>query len=227
VVLDTEHVRTGRVSVRIVPHDPMHKIPRRQAQCNLAEVRTVAVGHAQVEQLATPRELELVYFLAEAFFLGADFFLMAFLAGDFLAAAFLAGAFFTGFLAADFLAAAGFLAADFFLAAAGFLAMVFLTTGFLAEDFLTGFLAADFLAAAGFCDGGSGGTTSVLVDSSLTRAMRRRACSDAGCQFGRAISGDANRACANAGAGVPWREAWLSLRTESGRGHQSVCVRDQ
>ena len=170
-----EHVRTGRASVRIVPHDPMHKIPRRQAQCNLAEVRTVAVGHARVEQLATPRELELVYFLAEAFFLGADFFLMAFLAGDFLAAAFLAGDFFTAFFAGDFLAAAGFLAADFFLAAAGFLAMVFLTAGFLAGDFLTGFLAADFLAAAGFCDGGSGGTTSVQVDLAPTRAMPRRA----------------------------------------------------
>ena len=163
--------------------------------------------------------MEVVYFfLGAAFFLVADFF---------LGAAFLAGDFFTAFFAGDFLAAAGFLAADFFLAAAGFLAMVFLTAGFLAGDFLTGFLAADFLAAAGFCDGGSGGPTSVLVDSSLTRAMRRRACSDAGCQFGRAIPGDANRACANAGAGVPWREAWLSLRTESGRGHQSVCVRDQ
>ena len=110
-------------------------------------------------------ELELVYFFLEAgFFLVADFF---------LGAAFLAGDFFTAFLAGDFLAAAGFLAADFFLAAAGFLAMVFLTTGFLAGDFLTGFLAADFLAAAGFCDGGSGGPTSVLVDSSLTRAMPR------------------------------------------------------
>ena len=45
-------------------------------------------------------ELELVYFfLGAAFFLVADFFLgAAFLAGDFL----------TGFLAADFLAAAGF-----------------------------------------------------------------------------------------------------------------------
>ena len=163
-------------------------------------------------------ELELVYFFLEAgFFLVADFF---------LGAAFLAGDFFTAFLAGDFLAAAGFLAADFFLAAAGFLAMVFLTAGFLAGDFLAGFLAADFLAAAGFCDGGSGGPTSVQVDHALTWAMRRRAHAQ-GCrmQFGRAIPGDADRASANAGAGVPWREAWLSLRTESGRGHQSVCAR--
>ena len=164
-------------------------------------------------------ELELVYFFLEAgFFLVADFF---------LGAAFLAGDFFTAFLAGDFLAAAGFLAADFFLAAAGFLAMVFLTAGFLAGDFLTGFLAADFLAAAGFCDGGSGGPTSVLVDSSLTRAMPR--CAHAGMQYAirAAILGDANRAFANAGAGVPWREAWLSLRTGSGRGHQLVCARAQ
>ena len=154
----------------------MHKIPRRQAQCTLAEVRTIAAGHAQVEQLAKPRELELVYFFLEAgFFLVADFF---------LGAAFLAGDFFTAFFAGDFLAAAGFLAADFFLAAAGFLAMVFLTTGFLAETFLTGFLAADFLAAAGFCDGGSGGPTSVQVDHALTWAMRRRACRDTRCNSG-------------------------------------------
>jgi hypothetical protein len=83
------------------------------------------------------------------------------------------------------------------------------------------------LAAAGFCDGGSGGPTSVLVDSSLTRAMPR--CAHAGMQYAirAAILGDANRAFANAGAGVPWREAWLSLRTGSGRGHQLVCARAQ
>merc|ERR1711865_541442 len=76
---------------------PMHKIPRRQAQCTLAEVRTIAAGHAQVEQLAKPRELELVYFfLGAAFFLVADFFLgAAFLA----AAGFLAGGMIESFVA--------------------------------------------------------------------------------------------------------------------------------
>merc|ERR1711865_944053 len=80
---------------------PMHKIPRRQAQCTLAEVRTIAAGHAQVEQLAKPRELELVYFfLGAAFFLAADFFLAAagFLAMVFFTTGFLAETFLTGFL---------------------------------------------------------------------------------------------------------------------------------
>lgn len=214
----------------------MHKIPRRQAQCTLAEVRTIAAGHAQVEQLAKPRELELVYFFLEAgFFLVADFF---------LGAAFLAGDFFTAFFAGDFLAAAGFLAADFFLAAAGFLAMVFLTAGFLAGDFLTGFLAADFLAAAGFCDGGSGGPTSVQVDHALTWAMRRRAHAQgcrihttcAGGELGRGNmrlrderssgpSGETTTGCPNANAidTPPRRHGMQDAHTVQGAGCSGAC----
>ena len=59
--------------------------------------------------------------------------------------------------------------------------------------------------------------------------VRGNLATHAGMQYAirAAILGDANRAFANAGAGVPWREAWLSLRTGSGRGHQLVCARAQ
>ena len=59
------------------------------------------------------------------------------------------------------------------------------------------------------------------VDSFQTRAMRRHACRIYHAN-GHVIPGDANRASVNAGGGAPWREACLILRTDSGRGRQSV-----